>query len=71
MRSTGLVTRAVVYARNRAGRHLCRSPILECAMSDKPSYLGLLNAIAVAEAAAEGYLNCWGRHHRARRRPGA
>jgi hypothetical protein len=28
-------------------------------MSDKPSYLGLLNAIAVAEAAAESYLSCW------------
>jgi rubrerythrin len=28
-------------------------------MSDKPSYLGLLNAIAVAEAAAEDYLTCW------------
>jgi rubrerythrin len=28
-------------------------------MSHKPSYLGLLNAIAVAEAAAEEYLNCW------------
>lgn len=28
-------------------------------MSDKPSYLGLLNAIAVAEAEAEVYLNCW------------
>jgi hypothetical protein len=28
-------------------------------MADKPSYLGLLNAIAVAEAAAEDYLNCW------------
>jgi hypothetical protein len=28
-------------------------------MSDKPSYLGLLNAIAVAEGAAEEYLRCW------------
>jgi hypothetical protein len=28
-------------------------------MGDKPSYLGLLNAIAVAEAEAEGYLNAW------------
>ena len=28
-------------------------------MGDKPSYLGLLNAIAVAEAGAEGYLNAW------------
>jgi rubrerythrin len=25
----------------------------------KPSYLGLLNAISVAEAEAEGYLGCW------------
>lgn len=28
-------------------------------MSEKPSYLGLLNAIAVAEGAAEDYLTCW------------
>lgn len=28
-------------------------------MSDKPSYLGLLNAIAVAEARAHEYLNAW------------
>ena len=28
-------------------------------MPEKPSYLGLLNAIAVAEAEAEVYLNCW------------
>ncbi|HET9728309.1 MAG TPA: hypothetical protein VFR41_02760 [Acidimicrobiia bacterium] len=28
-------------------------------MSDKPSYLGLLNAIAVAEAEAERYLRAW------------
>jgi hypothetical protein len=28
-------------------------------MADKPSYLGLLNAIAVAEAEAEVYLNTW------------
>ena len=28
-------------------------------MSEKPSYLGLLNAIAVAEAEAEVYLNQW------------
>lgn len=28
-------------------------------MSDKPSYLGLLNAIAVAEADAEKYLSAW------------
>lgn len=30
-------------------------------MSDKPSYLGLLNAIAVAEAEAEQYLEEWAR----------
>ena len=28
-------------------------------MSDKPSYLGLLNAIAVAERQAGEYLQCW------------
>ena len=28
-------------------------------MSDKPSYLGLLNAIAVAEARAHEYLTAW------------
>ena len=28
-------------------------------MSDKPSYLGLLNAISLAEAEAECYLNAW------------
>ena len=28
-------------------------------MSEKPSYLGLLNAISVAEAEAEEYLTCW------------
>ena len=28
-------------------------------MSEKPSYLGLLNAIAIGESEAEGYLNCW------------
>ena len=28
-------------------------------MSDKPSYLGLLNAIAVAESRAHCYLTCW------------
>src|SRR3954468_24219285 len=28
-------------------------------MSDKPSYLGLLNAIAIAEGEAECYLNAW------------
>jgi rubrerythrin len=28
-------------------------------MSDKPSYLGLLNAIAVAETQAHEYLTCW------------
>ena len=28
-------------------------------MSDKPSYLGLLNAIAVAERQAGEYLDCW------------
>ncbi len=28
-------------------------------MSEKPTYLGLLNAIAVAETEAEGYLQCW------------
>lgn len=28
-------------------------------MSEKPSYLGLLNAVALAETAAEEYLNCW------------
>jgi hypothetical protein len=28
-------------------------------MSEKPSYLGLLNAIAVAETEAEKYLDCW------------
>jgi len=28
-------------------------------MSDKPSYLGLLNAIAVAEAQAHAYLTAW------------
>lgn len=28
-------------------------------MSDKPSYLGLLNAISLGEGEAECYLNCW------------
>jgi len=28
-------------------------------MSDKPSYLGLLNALSLAETAAGEYLNCW------------
>ena len=28
-------------------------------MSDKPSYLGLLNAIAVAESRAHAYLTAW------------
>ncbi|MFV0306573.1 MAG: hypothetical protein ACK5OX_02380 [Desertimonas sp.] len=28
-------------------------------MTDKPSYLGLLNAVAVAERQAGEYLNCW------------
>lgn len=28
-------------------------------MTDKPSYLGLLNAIALAETEAEAYLNAW------------
>ena len=28
-------------------------------MSERPSYLGLLNAIAVAEGHAEQFLNCW------------
>jgi hypothetical protein len=28
-------------------------------MSDKPSYLGLLNAIALGESEAEGYLGAW------------
>lgn len=28
-------------------------------MSDKPSYLGLLNALANAESAAHQYLECW------------
>jgi hypothetical protein len=28
-------------------------------MSEKPSYLGLLNAVAVAERQAAEYLNCW------------
>ena len=28
-------------------------------MGERPSYLGLLNAIAVAEAEAEGYLSAW------------
>jgi rubrerythrin len=28
-------------------------------MSDKPTYLGLLNAVAVGEAAAERYLHAW------------
>ena len=28
-------------------------------MSDKPSYLGLLNAIAIAEAQAHDYLVAW------------
>ena len=28
-------------------------------MNSKPSYLGLLNAISLAETEAEGYLNCW------------
>jgi hypothetical protein len=28
-------------------------------MSDKPSYLGLLNAIAVAEGRAHTYLTAW------------
>jgi len=32
---------------------------LEVAMSEKPSYLGLLNAIAVAEADAHAYLTAW------------
>jgi hypothetical protein len=31
----------------------------ERAVSDKPSYLGLLNAIAVAESRAHEYLNAW------------
>jgi len=28
-------------------------------MSDKPSYLGLLNALSLGESAAHEYLNCW------------
>lgn len=28
-------------------------------MSDKPSYLGLLNALSLAESAAHEYLECW------------
>jgi len=28
-------------------------------MSDKPRYLGLLNAVSVAESRAHAYLNCW------------
>ena len=28
-------------------------------MSEKPTYLGLLNAISLGESEAEGYLNCW------------
>src|SRR3954467_821113 len=28
-------------------------------MSDKPSYLGLLNAVSNGESAAHEYLNCW------------
>jgi hypothetical protein len=28
-------------------------------MSDKPSYLGLLNALSLAESAAHEYLSCW------------
>ncbi|HYF60844.1 MAG TPA: hypothetical protein VEA81_18005 [Burkholderiaceae bacterium] len=28
-------------------------------MSDKPSYLGLLNAVSLAETAAHEYLECW------------
>ena len=28
-------------------------------MSEKPSYLGLLNAISLAESEAERYLDCW------------
>ena len=28
-------------------------------MSDKPSYLGLLNALSLAESAAHQYLECW------------
>jgi rubrerythrin len=28
-------------------------------MSDKPSYLGLLNAVSLAESAAHEYLECW------------
>ena len=28
-------------------------------MSDKPSYLGLLNAISVGESEAHCYLNAW------------
>lgn len=28
-------------------------------MSDKPSYLGLLNALSLAESAAHDYLECW------------
>ena len=34
-------------------------------MSDKPSYLGLLNAIAVAEAQAHEYLTVWADARRA------
>ena len=37
-------------------------------MSDKPSYLGLLNAIAVAEAQAHEYLTVVGRRHAEPRR---
>ena len=43
-------------------------PNKEPFMATKPSYLGLLNAIAVAEAAAHEYLTAWAARHAERRR---
>src|SRR4029079_3259545 len=38
---------------------LRRSHRWEAEMSDKPSYLGLLNAVSLAESAAHEYLTAW------------
>src|SRR5205814_1177149 len=54
-RTTSGAGTAAGVACGQSTPHLGREP----SMSDKPTYLGLLNAIALAECAAHGYLEEW------------
>src|SRR5205823_7181773 len=61
-RASNLTDRRPVPRRARGGR-LCQTAVVasmgRADMSHKPSYLGLLNAVSLAETAAHEYLTAW------------